>query len=298
MTSDVDPWSLVEPHRERLLSVAWRRTGNREDAEDIAQEAMVKVATYTALDPARVGQLLTATTMRLCTDLARHRAVVARVAPRLYQPADDALTDLLDDAEARFLATVPLTKVERTLLVARIHGLYPSEVAASLGLSVPAAKSALLRARRKIIAAWKATLGLIGASRLRRLLPVGGAAVVALAGLALHLARPPVVPGDPAAYTEPSSSARVATEAPARPAQVDITFVSEPTVRTPRPSSAVIAPPVETVSVPVPVVEGPVWHKGSTVVIDTSEDPVTRVGRCVRDGVVVDVPNLSVTCRE
>lgn len=38
--------SLVEPHRERIWRLAWRFTGDREDAEDLLQEALVRAYCY------------------------------------------------------------------------------------------------------------------------------------------------------------------------------------------------------------------------------------------------------------
>lgn len=292
-----DPWLLVEPHRQRLIRMAYRRLGNWQDAEDAAQDAMIKVATYAALDPARVGELLTSTTVRVCTDVLRHRGVVARKTPDLYEPAPDPLADLLDRAEAHFLATVPLTKVERALLIARIHGLHPSEVAASLGLSVSAAKSALFRARRKIVAAWKVTLGWIGLCRLRRLLPAGGAVVLAVTALVLRLPPPPMIPA-----WEHEAAVEDARDAAVHPAPAQ-RWVSRPTVAPVRPEGAGVRgkppPPVPTApDVRVPPIEGPVWHRGSGIHIDMSEDPVTRVQRCARNGLDVDIRTASLTCRE
>lgn len=285
-----DPWLLVFPHRDRLVRLARRRLDSLADAEDVASEAMLRVATFPALDHGRVGEMLTSVTVRLCTDLLRHRAVQREKAPRLADLPTDPLADLLDAFEARWLAEVPLTRVERTLLMARVHGLYPSEVAASLGLTLPAAKSALVRARRKLTAAWKATLGVLGLSRLRRLLPAGAAVAVALAVAVLGPLARPERPTPTAAVREP-------VEAPRRRA-VPVAPVSSPSAA---PAVVDVTPPVTppaAVVVTVPPMDGPVWHKGVTVQVDTSEDPVSRVRRCVEKGVEVALSQASVTCRE
>lgn len=292
-----DPWAMSEEHRERLMRIARRRTFSREDAEDIVQEAMLRVATFTDLDPERLGQLLTSVTVRLCADLARHREVAGRKMPEMLPVPGDPLTDMLDEAEARWLASVPLTKVERTLFLARVHGLYPSEVAASLGLSVASAKSALVRARRKILAAWRATLGLLGLPRLRRLiLPVGGAAVLAASVLLLAPPTPePTWLAKPVAEEQPQ---------PARRVLLRRIVASSATLRSTRPpASAVPAsrPPASELPSPdvtVPAFDGPVWHRGTGAYVDTEEDPVHRVQRCLANGLDVDLRHASVTCRE
>lgn len=293
-----DSWPLVLPHRERLVRIARRRTRSNEDAEDIAQEAMLRVATFPALDPERVGELLTSVTVRLCVDLARRRGVETSALPRMYAPETDALADLMDTAEARFLATVPLTRMERTLLIARVHGLYPSEVAASLGLTIPSAKAALVRARRKIMAAWRATLGVFGLTRLRKwLLPVGGATAVLVATI---LQRPEVV-------TMPGSTAPLAWDVAVRdvpsPGRRDVVVQRSPVTAVRPADIAPTAPPASRRPPPVRTfrvrpLDGPVWHEGVAVVVDDREDPVTRVERCLRDGIDVRPRELSVTCRE
>lgn len=294
-----DPWLLVEAHRERLYRIARRRTGSNADAEDVVQEAMLRVATFEALDHERVGEILTSVTMRLCVDLARRRAVESSALPKLVQEEHDPLGDLLDAAEARFLASVPLTKVERTLLLARIHGLYPSEVAEALGLTRAAAKMALERARRKIVAAWKATLGVFGLSRLRRLLPVGGAAAVAMATLGILSLLP--VPGVPLATSD--SSAELPERRAPRTAVV-VTSTSSPAPGVTVTPAYAVVPAASPTATPRPTelyvdsLDGPVWHEGIKIVVDPSEPPVDRLQRCLRNGVDVDPRNLSVTCRE
>ena len=65
-------WDLVLVHRPRLVALA-RRCGAGDDAEDVAQEALVRAATFERLDPERAGAFLSAVVARLVTD--RHRRV-------------------------------------------------------------------------------------------------------------------------------------------------------------------------------------------------------------------------------
>lgn len=295
-----DPaWTLVAPHRDRLVRMARRRVGNAQDAEDIASEALLRVATFPTLDHARVGEMLTTVTVRLCADLAYRRGVEARALPKIVEAASDPFESLLDDAEARFLATVPLTKIERTLLVARIHGLYPSEVAASLGLTVPSAKRALDRARAKILKAWRTTLGVFGVTRLRRTGPAGGVVVVVALALTLMPSRLPSSQGSALPLTAPrreDTPVRHPATAPSRPVVVRPVVSAQPERRAvvrPAPSPS---PAPHVVKVPPLTAKGAGVH-GHRVEIDTNEGPVARVQRCVRNGFDFDPRTMSLTCR-
>ncbi len=298
--TDADLWNEVYAHRERLTRIARRRTDSDADAEDVVSEALLRVATFPALDRQRVGEMLTSVTLRLCVDAARHRYVERSVLPRLQEVAPDPVADLLDHAEARWLAEVPLTKVERTLLLARVHGLYPSEVAASLGMTLPAAKHALARARRKMLLAWRATLGVFGLSRLRRLAPAGGVVVVALA--AYVLAPPPaviaVVPAEGTAVAQqpPEGRGRLV---PAHSASVALPVGPAPTAlptapgasRPPHASAAVVRVPVP------PLGNAKAGVGAGGVEVDLSEHPVDRIRRCAANGLDIDPRSMSLTCR-
>ena len=284
---------LVWPHRERLLVIARRRAGD--DAEDIVSEAMIRAATFEGLDPERVGQFLTSVVTRLCADEAYRRALALRKRAEMLPVGDDGFEAVLDADEARYLASVHLTKRESVVLRARMHGLYPSEVAASLGMSIPAAKHALERARRKIMAAWRTTLGVIGALRLRRVLPAGGAVAVALATLALRLAQP-VPAHEDVAYAVPERGSVVRRDTP-EPGHVPVPFATP--ASHPASQAAAMAAPPAPFRVTVPLVGNERAGVGPHVVlVDVSEDPVDRLRRCVRNGLDVSPGQAQVTCRE
>lgn len=293
MTQD-DRWMLVWPHRERLLVIARRRAGD--DAEDIVSEAMIRAATFDGLDPERVGQFLTSVVTRLCADEAYRRSLALRKRAAMLPVADDPLAVVLDADEARYLASVRLTERESTILRARMHGLFPSEVAASLGMTIPAAKKALERARRKIVAAWRTTLGVIGALRLRRVLPAGGAMAVALATLVLRLALQAPTSED-VAFTMPRPALATATAA-VRPVRSASPVIARANTRSePRPVAASPGPAPLHVTTPL-VGNKRVGVGQHVVVIDASEDPIHRVVRCVRNGMAVSLGQAQVTCRE
>src|SRR5687768_5464336 len=105
-------WSQVAAHRERLLKIGRRRCPTREDAEDVVQEAMLRTATFEELDEERLGQFLTAVTLRLCADVYRTAERGARAVRRLDAedvPSPEAAALAAAEAEElrALLATLP-----------------------------------------------------------------------------------------------------------------------------------------------------------------------------------------------
>jgi RNA polymerase sigma-70 factor (ECF subfamily) len=153
-----------ESHRERLTAVAARVVGNRADAEDVVQEAWLRLARQAEGTVDNVGGWLTTVVGRLSIDLIRSRAAKAEVSfddpNRLpvvtedtgggHGPEDQAL-----EAESVGLALLvvlnSLRPEERLAFV--LHDLFGvpfDEVAAVIGKSPDAAKMCASRARRKV----------------------------------------------------------------------------------------------------------------------------------------------------
>lgn len=150
-----DHWDLVLPHRERLLRIARRRLPTPEDAEDYVQEALIRAASATGLDPNRAGQFITSILVRLCVDHARAAAVAHRAMARIVQPASELPPEdeVCDRAQARWIlehAVGQLTARERDVLQVRANGLSTREAARQLNISGKAAEAALTRARGRI----------------------------------------------------------------------------------------------------------------------------------------------------
>jgi RNA polymerase sigma factor (sigma-70 family) len=145
----------VAPHREHMLAVARRRCASEEDAEDCVQEAMLRVAQFDRLDPARTVALLTSVVARLAVDMHRRRSREQRYQPRLAEapeqqaPPDEAV---LDAGEAQWLASqLPLLpERERAVFTQRAAGYTASETAARLGLTYKSVESAFTRARGRM----------------------------------------------------------------------------------------------------------------------------------------------------
>lgn len=172
MTND-ERWALILPHREHMLNVARRRCRTEEDAEDCVHEAMLRVAQFEELDPARAAAMLTSVTARLAVDMHRRRARATRYLPRLVSvPAQQAQPDeaVLDASEAQWLAAQMrnLPDREREVLRQRAAGYSAGELAARLSVSYKSVESAYTRARGRM-RMWAGAGSLLVAEYLRRL---------------------------------------------------------------------------------------------------------------------------------
>lgn len=158
---------LVNRYERKILRLTWNITGNREDAEDAMQEAFIKA--YSHLSDFQ-GE------SRFYTWLVRIAANEALMKLRKRRPGefsidepvsgeDDLMPRELDDwgpspeqkyaqGELREILNQAVEKLEpefRTVFVLRdVEELSSEETAQLLGLSVPAVKSRLLRARLKL----------------------------------------------------------------------------------------------------------------------------------------------------
>jgi RNA polymerase sigma factor (sigma-70 family) len=133
--------ALVESHAGRLFSIAFRMTGDRSDAEEAAQDALVKA--YRAMagyDGDRIRGLrlrpwLATVVLNVCRNRMRVRKV--RTVELAFDPATEPAVDPLarrDDkaAWASLLATLP--PAQRTAIVLRhVDGLSYAEMAEALG---------------------------------------------------------------------------------------------------------------------------------------------------------------------
>lgn len=146
----------------RVLSYATRLLNDRAEAEDIAQEAMLRL--WRAAPGWRVGEAQVSTWLyrvvaNLCTDKLRQRS------RRPAAPLDDApdVADQAAGAEAGMIETdrvaalssalLQLPKRQRQAVVLRhIEGLSNPEIAAAMEIGVEAVESLNARARRGLMA--------------------------------------------------------------------------------------------------------------------------------------------------
>ena len=164
---------LTGRHLGRVYGFAARLLGDRAEAEDVAQEAMLRmwrVAGAWRAGEARLSSWLYRVTVNLCTD--RQRARQRRRAEPLddvAEPADEtANTEATlmrrerHDALQAALATLP-DRQRQAVVLRHIEGLTNPEIAAILEVGVEAVESLTARGKRALTAALsgqKAALGL------------------------------------------------------------------------------------------------------------------------------------------
>jgi len=154
-----DPAASFEPHRRRLLGLAYRMLGSMADAEDAVQETYLRwhAADRDSVSDPRAFLMTTAT--RICLDLltsARARRE-EYVGPWLPEPvidtaalAPDSRTELAEDLSIALLLMLDrLSPLERAAFL--LHDIFDfsfSEVAAALERSEPACRQLAARASR------------------------------------------------------------------------------------------------------------------------------------------------------
>lgn len=149
---------LVERYQRKLLGLAYRLLGNRDEAEDVAQEALVKA--FQALGRFTLGQPFGPWLYRIasnaCTDRLRQRRHTAPAGSddyRLEQAADEDHTPeeaLVRQEQISRLrqAIQALPEAYRQLVVlAHLQHVPYNDLAASTGLPLTVIKNRLYRAR-------------------------------------------------------------------------------------------------------------------------------------------------------
>jgi len=147
-----------QQYRDRLYSYAWYSLRNKADAEDIVQEAFLKLwENLERLDPPQIGGWLTRVTQNLIVDHLRRR--------RARQTWTDTETDLDTIAHEDTPDTQHQNMLKRivehsiaqlqdpyrtTLILREIQGLNYQDIAEVLRVSVDHVKTDLFRGRRKL----------------------------------------------------------------------------------------------------------------------------------------------------
>lgn len=154
---DADFQATVRAHKDRVYGLALHLTGNRAEAEDVVQEAFIKLWRHSnKVNGASVLPWLLTVARNTSLDLLRKRRLLpvneellARTEAR--EPGPDA--SLLQDEFQRRLyrAVQALNEPYRSLVWLRdIEGLDYDTIAATLALSLSQVKVYLHRARRKL----------------------------------------------------------------------------------------------------------------------------------------------------
>jgi RNA polymerase sigma-70 factor (sigma-E family) len=142
--------ALFEEHAQALVGVAWALIGDRSGAEDIVQEAFIRLrsAWPRLREQDQAGSYLRSTVVNLARSRHRHRLVVLRH-PDIAVPdavsAEEAGV-LREDQREVVAAVRRLSRRQRECLVLRYYAeLREAEIASALGISVNSVKTYLAR---------------------------------------------------------------------------------------------------------------------------------------------------------
>lgn len=148
---------LVAAKLPRIMGLATRMLRDTAEAEDVAQEAFVRVwRTAAAWQPgrARFDSWLHLVVLNLCRDrLRRRREITADPMPEPVDPSPNAESGLIEaergDAVASAISQLPDRQREAILLV-HYQDMSGADAAAALDISVEALESLLARGRRTL----------------------------------------------------------------------------------------------------------------------------------------------------
>ncbi len=158
MTSGIA--ELYEQYHESLVRLLYRRTGDRDRAEDLVQEVFVRAL---EAPPANPRPWLFAVALNLARDDGRRSVRQGRRLELLRAetggtaaPAPDAELERDEKAAAVRTALESLSVKDREALLLKAEGFAYAEIAAALGLAPGAVGTTLARARRRLVEAFHA----------------------------------------------------------------------------------------------------------------------------------------------
>ena len=150
---------LMLTHERRVVAIAWRMLGNREEARDAAQETFLRVYRHLRKFDSRrdFSAWLYRITINVCRDQARKRGRFSTMTDigeaELLSSGDDVETSAMRSQQRALVlrALSSLSRKERAALVLRdLEGLATEEVARILGSSSTTVRSQISSARVKI----------------------------------------------------------------------------------------------------------------------------------------------------
>jgi RNA polymerase sigma-70 factor, ECF subfamily len=143
---------LLERHRRRVVSIAYRALSNADDAQDVAQEALVYVSQKltTLRNPEAFAGWLRQITLNLCTDYRRRRGTrrIGEPIVLLNEASEEA-----NYAERLIIqqALAPLSEAHRTVLLLHyIGGWSIEEVAEITSVPINTVRSRLMHAKKHL----------------------------------------------------------------------------------------------------------------------------------------------------
>jgi RNA polymerase sigma-70 factor (ECF subfamily) len=158
-TTDVA--ELYTQYHDSLVRLLWRRTGDRDRAEDLAQEVFVRAL---ETPPSNPRPWLFAVALNLARDDGRQAvrqgqklALLRREAEAggASAPPADAAVEAAERANAVRAALAALTEQDRAALLLKAEGFDYGEIAAALGLAKGAVGTTLARARKRLVEAFR-----------------------------------------------------------------------------------------------------------------------------------------------
>jgi len=154
---DID--RLFREYHLPIVRYLWRRLGDRDLAEEFAQETFVRALRHLPLANERAWLFAVATNLvrdeARRTSRQRHHLSLLRdeltaTAAEVQEPEPTSLERMQEQAFAR-RAVETLAEKDRMALLLREEGLDYHEIASALGLSVGSVGTTLSRARRRLV---------------------------------------------------------------------------------------------------------------------------------------------------
>jgi len=151
--------NAVREHKDSLHGYAFWMLRDRDDARDVAQEAMVRLWQHRSEVPDEAAKAwLLRTAHHLCVDRLRRRAVrsgpdMEDVAPVLKDPSPTPLRSASSREAGKGIADALASLSERDraiVLLREVHGMPYDEIARTLDMNLGTLKATLHRARERL----------------------------------------------------------------------------------------------------------------------------------------------------
>jgi RNA polymerase sigma-70 factor (ECF subfamily) len=155
----LDLTALYRDYHESLVRMVYRRTGDRDRAEDIAQETFARAL---AAPPDNPRPWLFAVALNLVREDGRRfvrqgrRLQLLKAESPSSAPMPDDEFDREERTQSVRAALEELTERDREALLLKAEGFNYDEIAATLGLAKGAIGTTLARARRRLVEAYRA----------------------------------------------------------------------------------------------------------------------------------------------
>ncbi len=154
-----DLTELYHSYHDSLVRMVYRRTGDRDRAEDIAQETFARAMTAPPDNP---RPWLFAVALNLVREDGRksvrqgRRLQLLKAESPQSAPMPDAEFDREERTRSVRAALDQLSERDREVLLLKAEGFNYDEIAATLGLAKGAIGTTLARARRRLVEAYRA----------------------------------------------------------------------------------------------------------------------------------------------